>query len=232
MTAICNFASVYFENAAMLSHRMKIPIIYELKANETIILFGCALSAKLCLEFALKNPVKYIILNGENIISSFYDKNDSQGKYYLYLQKHYPTFHYSPYTASKCLEIHGLKSAGLYDWEFIPRKNIGGIDLLFYGFPTQERESVEKMIKIKYPQKNIVFAFKVYNEELIPLLIQAKYVLNIPFCPKSALETHRINQALACGAKVISKRSSCDYLNKQYESKITFIDDYYKIELE
>jgi hypothetical protein len=232
MTAIVNFSCVYFENAAALSYRMKIPILDELKANHTIILFASAICPKRCLEFALKNPVKYIILNGENIISRFYDKNDNDGKYYLYLQKHYPTFHYSPYTASKCLEIHGLKSAGLFNWEFVPRKNIGGIDLLFYGFPSPERESVEKMIKIKYPNKNIVFAYCIYNEKLIPLLIQAKYVLNIPFCQESALETHRIEQALACGAKVISKRSSCDYLNKEYKSKIIFIDDYYKIELD
>lgn len=231
MTAIVNFSNVYFENVALLSHRMKIPILPTLEPNHTIILFGSGINAKYCLEFALKNPVKYIILNGENMNSKYYDKNDSQGKYYIYLQKHYPTFHYSPYIASKCLEL-GLKSAGLYDWEFIPRKNIGGIDLLFYGFPNQERESIEIMLKQKYPDKKIIFAFKVYNEELIPLLIQAKYVLNIPYFKDSALETHRINQALACGAKVISKRSSCDYLNKQYESKIIFIDDYDKIELE
>jgi hypothetical protein len=236
MTAICIFCPVYIENATLLSLRLNIPILNELKANETIICFGCAIDPKKLIDFSIRNPVKYIIINGENINSKYYDPNDEVGRYYIYLQKKYPTFQYSPYTAGY-VEKFGIHCAGLVDFEFMNRDNIYStceepIDILFYGFPNEERQRVETLLKNKYPEKNILFAYTVYGNDLLELLVKSKYVLNIPYFEKSALEIHRINQALACGCQVISTKSSCEYLNKKYESKISFVDDWNNLLLE
>lgn len=234
MEGILLFSNVYTENAFLLSQRLKIPITLEIKANGTYIIFGAALQAKRLLEFSIRNPVKFMILNGENITSKYYDKNDIEGKYYIQLQKHFPTYQYSQYTADYIEKLFGIKCAGLYDFEFLNRDNKysnNGIDLLFYGFPNEERIRTELKLKKKYPTKNIIFAYTVYGNDLVELIEKSKCVLNIPYFKDSALEIHRINQALASGCKVFSKRSVCDYLNKKYESKITFVEDYLDIEL-
>ena len=236
MTAICIFSPVYIENATLLSLRLKIPILKELKANEIIICFGIAINPKEMLEFSLKNKVNYIIVNGENITSKYYDPNDEVGRYYIYLQKRHPTMQYSPYTAEYVEQRFGIKCAGIIDFEFMKRDNVyltcdKPIDILFYGFPNEERKRVEELLKNKYPNKTIHFAYTVYGDDLLELIVKAKYVLNIPYFEKSALEIHRINQALACGCQVISTKSACDYLNKKYESKITFIDRWEDIEV-
>ena len=38
-------------------------------------------------------------------------------------------------------------------------------------------------------------------------LSEAKYILNIPYYSENDLETHRINNALLCGANVVSFKS-------------------------
>jgi len=236
MSAICIFSTVYIENATLLSLRLKIPILQELRANETIICFGSAINPKHLIEFSFKNKVKYIIVNGENITSRYYDPNDEAGRYYIYLQKRHPTMQYSPYTAEYVEQKFGIKCVGLIDFEFMNRDNIyltceNPIDILFYGFPNEERQRVEALLKEKYPTKNIHFAYTIYGNDLLELLVKSKYVLNIPYFEKSALEIHRINQALACGCKVISRKSACDYLNQKYESKIRFLDHWENLQL-
>ncbi len=226
MTAICIFSEIHKENAFLLSIRLKIPIIGELRPNETIIVFGSAMQPYQLLEFQFKNPVTYYILQAENMNSDFFEN-----KYYISLLRRNPTFHYSEYNAIECQKRFGIKSAGIFDWEFLKHDNIyetcdTPIDLLFYGYPNEEREEVEVFLKEKFPDKNIVFAFATYYEKLDQFIIKSKYVLNIPYFKNSALETHRINQALANGCKVYSKKSACESLNKRYESKIIFIEDW------
>ena len=60
---------------------------------------------------------------------------------------------------------------------------------------------------------------------MIKALLHCKIVINIPCYEASALECHRINQAITCGCKVISTRSACKVLDKEYESYVTFTDD-------
>ena len=235
MTAICIFCNVYVESATLLSLRLKIPILSELRANEIIICFGSAIDPKKLIDFSIRNPVKYIIINGENVSSKYYDPNDEVGRYYIYLQKKHITMQYSPYTAKYVEDKFGIKCNAVIDFEFMNRDNLyyscdEPIDILFYGFPNEQRQNVETLLKNKYPDKNIHFAFTVYGNDLLELLVKSKYVLNIPYFENSALEIHRINQALACGCKVISTRSSCEYLNKKYESKISFINDWLDID--
>ena len=230
-TAICIFSTIHMENALLLSLRLKIPILKELRENETIIVMGSAMNPYHLLDFQFKHKVSYYILQAENIISDFFDN-----KYYVALLRRNPVFHYSQYNADECYKRWGVKSSGLFDWEFLKRDNIYDtckqpIDLLFYGFPNKKRHAVEVLLKEKYPNKNIVFAYALYDDRVMNLIIKSKYVLNIAYLENTSLETHRINQALACGCKVISKKSNCDYLNKKYESKITFIDSWDDIDL-
>ena len=65
---------------------------------------------------------------------------------------------------------------------------------------------------------------KVLTEELL----NVKYVLNIPFYPRSALETHRINKALSCGCQVISQPSADSELNDRYRDYIYMRKDIIK----
>lgn len=230
-TAICIFSSIHTENALLLSLRLKIPILKELRENETILVMGSAMNPYHLLKFQFTHKVTYYILQAENIASDFF-----QNKHYVALLRRNPVFQYSQYNADECYKRWGIKSYGLFDWEFLNRDNIYStckqpIDLLFYGFFHEERGKVEVLLKEKYPDKNIVFAYAIYDETVTNLIVKSKYVLNIPYLENTSLETHRINQALACGCKVISKKSNCDYLNKKYESKITFIDSWDDIDL-
>ena len=226
MTAICIFSNIYIENAYILSYQLKIPILTELKENETIICFGLAGCPKVLIEFQLRHKVDYVILNGENLTSMFFD-NSLIGKQYKYLCKRNQVWQYSPYTAEVLEQQYGIKCAGLYDWEFIKRQPLSTtIDILFYGFKDDNREKIEKQLIEELPHLTIKFAYNTYENDLVELLVVSKYVINIPHYEKSALEIHRINQALACGCKVISKKSSCEYLNKKYENKIKFIEEW------
>jgi hypothetical protein len=230
-TAICIFNNIHKENALLLSLRLEIPILKELKENEIILILGSVCGIYKLLHFQMNYNVKYIIYQAENIHTPYF-----QDKQYRYLLKRNIVYNYSQHTADYIDLHYGIKSAGLFEWEFLKRDNIhyecdNPIDLLFYGYPNDERESVEKLLKEKYPTKNIVFAYKVYEKELVDLLIRSKYVLNIPYFEKSALETHRINQALYAGCKVYSKKSCCNYLNEKYKKKIKFIQNWSDIVL-
>lgn len=230
-TAICIFHNIHKENALLLSLRLKIPMLNELRENETILIMGAGSAPYKLLDFQFRNPVKYIIYQAENIYSPFFED-----KKYRLLLKNNIVYNYSKYTADYIFKQWGIKTVGLFEWEFFNRENRfhdceEPIDLLFYGYPSDERENVERLLKEKFPTKNIVFAYQVYDQEQADLLVRSKYVLNIPYFPDSALETHRINQALFAGCKVISKKSCCHYLNEKYKSKIIFIKSWLDIDI-
>jgi hypothetical protein len=230
-TAICIFNTIHKENALLLSLRLKIPMLNELRENEIILILGAGCAPYKLLDFQYKNPVKYIIYQAENIDSPFF-----KDKKYRVLLKNNIVYNYSLSTANYIDKEWGIKTTGLFEWEFFNRDNVyktceNPIDLLFYGYPSEERKSVELLLKNKFPTKNIVFAYEVYDQEQADLLVRSKYVLNIPYFPNSALETHRINQALFAGCRVISKKSCCKYLNEKYKNKITFIKNWSDIEI-
>jgi hypothetical protein len=118
-TAICIFAEIHKENALLLSLRLNIPMLSELRENETILVMGAGVSPHKLLDFQFKNPVKYIILQAENIHSSFFEDK----KYRLLLKKNI-VFNYSLYTARYIDKHWGIKTTGLFDWEFLKRDNL------------------------------------------------------------------------------------------------------------
>ena len=87
------------------------------------------------------------------------------------------------------------------------------------------------VIKEARPDLNIraVFDYSLREPiDMIKALLQTKIVLNIPCYDASSLECHRINQAITCGCKVISTRSACKELNKEYGPYVTFTDNIVK----
>jgi len=56
-------------------------------------------------------------------------------------------------------------------------------------------------------------------------LSEAKYVLNIPYYTQNSLETHRVNNALSCGATVVSLNSKDAQADAYYNDYIYFTDD-------
>jgi len=63
------------------------------------------------------------------------------------------------------------------------------------------------------------------SDSLTKILSQSKVVLNMPFYQDNALETHRINKALACGCQVVSTFSKDKDADDFYKDYIYFADD-------
>ena len=99
---------------------------------------------------------------------------------------------------------------------------------MFYWFKTERREKILKELQEKHTDLNFYIYFDwshKNSDSLTKILHQCKVVLNIPYYNLNALETHRINKALACGCKVISHPSSDEDANKFYKDYITITDD-------
>jgi hypothetical protein len=63
------------------------------------------------------------------------------------------------------------------------------------------------------------------SDKLTTLYHKAKVVINMPYYEQNALETHRINKALACGCDVVSLKSCDQDANAFYDDYIYFCDD-------
>jgi hypothetical protein len=63
------------------------------------------------------------------------------------------------------------------------------------------------------------------SDKLTTLYHKAKVVINIPYYEQNALESHRINKALACGCDVISLKSCDEEANAFYNDYVYFCDD-------
>ena len=101
-------------------------------------------------------------------------------------------------------------------------------DVVFVGSVCDKRLGLYQKLKETYPDLNIYFDLNwehKSSEKLTDLLHKAKVVLNIPYYTNNALETHRINKAIACGCQVISLKSSEEDANNFYEDYVTFTDD-------
>ena len=59
-------------------------------------------------------------------------------------------------------------------------------------------------------------------------LLDAKYGLKIPYYTENSLETYRVNNALSCGAKVVSLESKDEQANAYYSDYIYFTGDIIK----
>ena len=73
-------------------------------------------------------------------------------------------------------------------------------DLLFFGTPSEYRQSWLAYIEEKYP----VFYPTVFEDELVRVINRSRIILNLHYTPLPNTE-HRVIEAMACGAFVLSE---------------------------
>ena len=231
MDGIICFSKYFVENAFMMSKELNIPIIYKLESNKCYGVYSSHDYAKELLETQIRDNIKYIIYQSENIESVFF-----KNKYYIELLKRNKVLQYSPYTASKCKELYNINCDGYFNFSY-EKKSVakgGGtplrdIDILFFGCITKKRYDILKEIQNHF-NLNIVATGDAFGEDLENLLFRSKYVINISAYDNSVLETHRINKCLALGCKVISNYSADGKMNAKYKEYVVFcgkhLEDY------
>jgi len=97
------------------------------------------------------------------------------------------------------------------------------IDVLFYGGRRDRRVNLEKRLKKRFPDKNIIFRYyDLFGEEREQFISRAKIVLNTHFWPESSLETHRIEYLMARGKCVVSEYSKDRDLDSEYTGAVHF----------
>ena len=227
---IVSFHKIFNENAAILSQRLGVQFVQEMrpKPKDIIIVFGAHECADQLIQIQNMINVGIIVIQTEQFHSKAFDN-----KYYVELLRHKNTV---------CLDwskenIKRLKkqlnntfySVYFFDFfslEVIPDFDQRPIDFFFCGAPNKERESLLLNFKNKNPDCNIEIDFK-YSYlnplELSEKLKTVKYVLNVPFYKENALETQRINRALSLGCQVVSLPSFDFDMNDQYSDYVHFV---------
>ena len=221
--------SIFNENALCMSNKFnwKLETDFAPKPNDLYIVFGAhEISHQLLqMQYKYNSCFGYVILNSEQVESQFF-----KNKYYLKLMKSNVVCDYNSLTPEFLKEKHDIKVFSYFFFEFM-KFNVDTereYDVVFVGSVCDKRLGLYKKLKETYPDLNIYFDMDwehKSSEKLTDLLHKAKVVLNIPNYKNNALETHRINKALACGCDVISLRSSEDDANKFYDDYVTFTDD-------
>ena len=167
----------------------------------------------------------YVILNSEQLHSQFF-----KNKYYLELMKRNIVCDYNSLTCEYLKATHNIKVFSFFFFEFMKftLETEREYDIVFVGTPNDTRLDLYKQLKETYPNLNIFFDLDWKHsapDTLTTLLHKAKVVLNMPYHKENALETHRINKALACGCQVISLPSCEQDANQFYEPYVHFTDD-------
>jgi len=219
----------------VLSQRLDIKIITDFNPqnNELYIVYGAHDKAieLLTHQKNLKNTFGYIILQSEQP-SSIHIKN----KYYIELMQNNIVFDFHS-ISSEYLEKNYKIITRAYHWfdflDFQQEEVERDIDILFVGAHSKLREEIFIQLQFQLgPDKKIEFVFDnslTQPLELTKKLKRTKVVLNIPFYEDKILETHRINKALSCGCKVLSKKSGDETTDNLYNNYIHFVDDYSEV---
>ena len=228
------FHEIFRENAVCMSHRTGIPILRNVDIVQgqriKLIIFGAHIKVEELITLYEKHfpNVEYVILQTEQLESRFF--NGGRYVHLLSLDSN-KIYDWSCRNMAYLHVSYGIDFEGIFDYEFpqISENNMKPfhereIDLFFLGSLNNYRINILNKIKETFSYLNIeIISFSKENEQyqnakvLTEKLLNVKYVLNIPFYPNSALETHRINKALSCGCQVISQLSADTKLNNEYK---------------
>lgn len=216
--SIITFSKYFIENADQLSRKTGYPVQTQLEAGKHYIVFSAHDAAPQLLEFQQKYNTSYTIYQSENIESSFFTPD------YIALLKKNIVLQYSPHTAALCKERFGVDTAGYFNFDYPKMKSIHRrtVDLLFFGAMTQKRYDILRDIQNRFPHLKMVFTCDLFGPQLDDTLLRTRFVINISAYENNALETHRINKALACGCKVITNNSADPKMNDKYKDLVHF----------
>jgi len=222
--------SIFNENAVVMSKKFgwALETTFDPQPNDLYIVLGAHELAHQLLEFQMRknNSFGYVVLNSEQIESQFL-----KNKYYISLMKKNIVCDYNARTAQYLKETHNIKVLSYFFFEFmrfdLERKD-RKYDVCFIGSRTEKREKVIQDLQEKHQNLNFYIDFDwshKNSDSLTQILHECKVVLNIPYYNDNALESHRINKALACGCKVISHPSADEDANDFYKDYITITDN-------
>lgn len=227
--------AIFTENAIMLSQRFQIQIEKDFapQRGDLYIVFGGHDIAPTLYQVqkARNNDFGYIIMNSEQL-----DSQAWRNKYYINLCRDNPVYHYSNHTAQEIKERFKINPYSFFFFDFClfdksVIETIEQYDITFIGAKNPERERIMNELVSAYPNKKFYIDFEYKNinpMQLTKVLMSSKIVLNIPFYKDGVLETHRINKALSCGCKVVSKLSIDHDANEFYKDYIYFTTDLVK----
>lgn len=214
---VITFSPYFVENVEQLSNELKIPVVYHLQPNYMYYVFSAHDACKQLLDFQKEHSkTKYIIMQSENVDSCFFkDKN------YIQLMKQNTVYQYSPMIAKHCLIKYGIECGSYFTWNYpyLADDRKRDIDVIFFGTMTTKRYNIINELQRKYP---IIAITQTFGKEMEEILLRTKYVINISAYDNNALETHRINKAIACGCKVISNPSCDKDMNIKYKDSVIF----------
>lgn len=216
---------VFNENALVLSQKYQWALEkdFDPQPNDLYIVFGAHEMSHQLLEvqYRKNSSFGYIILNSEQIHSQFF-----KNKFYLQLMKRNVVCDYNAITPD-WLKENDIKVFSYFYFEFMkfsldtPRE----YDVVFVGTPNEKRTALYEKLKDKY---NVMFDFNwehSSSDKLTTLYHKSKVVINMPYYEQNALESHRINKALACGCDVVSLKSCDEDANQFYDEYVYFCDD-------
>jgi hypothetical protein len=142
-------------------------------------------------------------------------------KHYIKLLKDNTVYQYSPMIAKFCLSKHKIECASYFAFDYpqLDSKMERDVNVLWFGTMTKKRYDILSAIQQKF---NVTLVTSCFGQELEDTLLRTKYVLNVSAYGDNALETHRINKALACGCKVISNPSCDKEMDRKYKDIVIF----------
>jgi len=223
--------SVFNENALVMSKKYKwtLETDFDPQKGDLYIVFGGHELAHQLLEIQFKknSSFGYILFNSEQIHSQFF-----KNKYYISLMKRNIVFDYNALTTEYLKKTFEIRVLSHFYFEFMrfTQESVREYDVTFIGTRSVKRDTLLQELKSKYPHLNfyIDLEWKHANaQSLTDILHKSKLVLNIPYYEKDhALETHRINKAIACGCQVMSIPSSDEDANDFYKDYVHFTDTF------
>jgi len=216
---IC-YNEIFSQNALCLSRRTGYKITKTIDKPIYYIVYGAHVNPTAMLQYRQTIGCKFIVFNTEHYSSPVFSN-----KFYIELLKQSYIIDYLPANREWLAVNYRLYVLSFHWFEFIEQEQslVRPIDILFVGAKSDKRQSVERNLVARYPDKTIHFIYPEKYTDITNILKSAVTVLNIEFYENN-FELHRINQALSCGCKVISHNTT-DMANL-YNNFVSFTNDY------